>query len=82
MKKLIAVSAAGFAMLGLAACSDVDETTTQTVPAEQTTPMAPSTVAPAPEAAPADDLNDDTLGNDTMDGASTAPSTTPVAPAQ
>ncbi len=79
MKKLIAVSAAGFAMLGLAACSDVDETTTQTVPAEQTTPMAPSTTAPAPEAAPADDLNDDTMGSDSLES---APSTTPVAPAQ
>ncbi len=79
MKKLIAVSAAGFAMLGLAACSDVDETTTQTVPAEQTTPMAPSTTAPAPEAAPADDLNDDTMGNDSLES---APSTTPVAPVQ
>jgi hypothetical protein len=82
MKKLIAVSAAGFAMLGLAACSDVDETTTQTVPAEQTDTMAPTTTAPAPGAAPADDMNDDAMGSDTLDGDAAAPSTTPVAPAQ
>ncbi len=80
MKKLIAASVAGFALLGLAACSDVDETTTQTVPAEETTPIAPAAPAPAPEAAPADDLESDSMGSDTLDSAPADEE--PIAPAE
>ncbi len=76
MNKLLAASISGIALLGLAACSDVDETTTQTVPAEQTDTMAP---APAPSAAPTDDLQDDSMGDDTLDS---APDSAPVTPAE
>jgi hypothetical protein len=52
MKKLILASAAAVAMFGLAACSDTDETTTESIeePAA-TTPVEPAddtAVAPAP----------------------------------
>lgn len=51
MKKLILASASGIALLGLAACSDSDGTTTQSVP-EQVQPMeepaTPNAVPPAP----------------------------------
>ena len=61
MKKLILASVSGIALMGLAACSDTDGTTTQAVPdgepPAQTEPMdatppAPDPAAPAP-AAPA-----------------------------
>jgi hypothetical protein len=74
MTKLLAASISGIALLGLAACSDVDETTTQTIPAEQTDTMAP---APAPEAAPADDLQNDTMGSDSLES---TPDSAPVTP--
>ncbi|TKT80162.1 hypothetical protein [Aquamicrobium sp. LC103] len=48
MKKLILASISGIALLGLAACSDTDETTTQGVQ-----PEAPATT-PDPGAAPTD----------------------------
>ena len=54
MKKLIVASLSGFALLGLAACSDTDGTTTQSLPAEEPTmeqPAAPAT-PPAEPAAP------------------------------
>lgn len=56
MKKLILASVSAIALFGVAACSDTDSTTTQSVepPAETTTPMVvpadPAT--PAPQAAP------------------------------
>lgn len=54
MKKLILASLSGVALMGLAACSDTDDTTTQAVPEEpaQTEPMAQPEPAPAPEPAP------------------------------
>lgn len=59
MKKLILASAAAIALFGVAACSDTDTSTTQSVePPAQTIP-APSdpsmTPAPAPEAPATDD---------------------------
>ena len=57
MKKLILASAAAVALFGVAACSDTDTTTTQSVdPPAQTTP-APSDPAatPAPQA-PAEEM--------------------------
>lgn len=57
MKKLVLASLSGFALLGLAACSDTDGTTTQSVPESapmtQDAPAAnPDPVTPPP-AAPA-----------------------------
>ncbi len=51
MKKLILASVSGVALLGLAACTDTDTTTTQGLPAEDpamttTTPGATGTMAP------------------------------------
>lgn len=54
MKKLILASVSGIALLGLAACSDTDGTTTQAVPPEQDAPMVQPEPAPAPEPAPVD----------------------------
>ena len=54
MNKLILASVSGIALLGLAACSDTDGTTTQAVP-DQTQPMeqtAPSAVPPSEPATP------------------------------
>lgn len=53
MKKLILASASAIALMGLAACSDTDGTTTQAVP-DQTEPMdqAPATVPPTEPATP------------------------------
>ncbi len=51
MNKLILASVSGLALMGLAACSDTDGTTTQAVP-DQMEPMeqpaAPNAVPPAP----------------------------------
>lgn len=51
MNKLILASVSGLALMGLAACSDTDETTTQAVP-DQVQPMEepaqPNAVPPAP----------------------------------
>ena len=53
MKKLILASVSGLALMGLAACSDTDDTTTQAVP-ETEAPMAapeqPADTALPPEA--------------------------------
>ncbi len=61
MKKLILASVSGIALMGLAACSDTDGTTTQSVPdAPATTsqpdaaPASPAPAEPAAPAAPAD----------------------------
>lgn len=57
MKKLILASAAAVALFGVAACSDTDTSTTQSVePPAQTTP-APTdpAVTPAPQAPATDD---------------------------
>jgi ABC-type oligopeptide transport system substrate-binding subunit len=43
MKKLILASASSIAMLGLAACSDTDTTTTQGLPEEDPAVQAPAT---------------------------------------
>jgi hypothetical protein len=63
MKKLILASAAAVALFGVAACSDTDNTTTQsidepavTTPAPSDPAMTPAPAAPADEAAPADDM--------------------------
>lgn len=53
MKKLILASASGIALMGLAACSDTDGTTTQAVPEyeqpmEQQPDAAPLDPAPEP----------------------------------
>ena len=59
MKKLILASVSGIALMGLAACSDTDETTTQALPedapmTEQAPGAAPEPTEPAtPPAAPA-----------------------------
>jgi hypothetical protein len=59
MKKLILASAAAVALFGVAACSDTDNTTTQSVePPVQTVP-APSDPAMAPAPAPVAPSNDD-----------------------
>ena len=50
MKKLILASVSGIALMGLAACSDTDGTTTQAVPEQG----APATTEPG--AAPADPM--------------------------
>lgn len=58
MKKLILASAAAVALFGVAACSDTDTSTTQSVdPPAQTTTPAPSdpAVTPAPQAPATDD---------------------------
>ena len=61
MKKLILASVSGIALMGLAACSDTDDTTTQAVPEEapMTQPQDPAAAPTEPEApleepAPAD----------------------------
>jgi len=53
MKKLILASASAIALMGLAACSDTDGTTTQAVP-DETQPMeqAPSAIPPTEPATP------------------------------
>lgn len=48
MKKLILASTAAIAMLGLAACSDTDDTTTQSIPAD---PAVEAPLAPADDGA-------------------------------
>lgn len=71
MKKLILASTASIAMLGLAACSDTDDTTTQSVP-------EPAVEAPLE---PADDGAAITDDGAAMDGAAEEPvETESVAP--
>lgn len=54
MKKLILASVSGIALMGLAACSDTDGTTTQAVPgAEQPADNFDAAPAPQPDATPA-----------------------------
>lgn len=59
MKKLILASVSGIALMGLAACSDTDDTTTQALPndpavTDQAPGAAPEPMEPAtPPAAPA-----------------------------
>lgn len=53
MKKLILASVSGIALMGLAACSDTDDTTTQAVPDDQAPITEPAPVAPTDPAAPA-----------------------------
>ncbi len=50
MKKLVIASASALALFGLAACSDTDETTTQSVepPVERVQPVPPAPPAGAP----------------------------------
>lgn len=50
MKKLILASIAAVALFGIAACSDTDKSTTQSVKQPETTQSAP--VTPTPEATP------------------------------
>lgn len=56
MKKLILASASGIALLGLAACSDTDGTTTQSVPEYEAPAAQPETppAEPAPGVPPAE----------------------------
>lgn len=67
MNKLILASVSGIALLGLAACSDTDGTTTQAVP-DQTQPMEQQTM---PNAAPPSEPA-------TPPAAPTAPTTPPA----
>lgn len=57
MKKLILASVSGIALMGLAACSDTDETTTQALPDQNmdapASPDAPLDAAPTEPADPA-----------------------------
>ena len=58
MKKLILASVSAIALMGLAACSDTDGTTTQAVPEGEPTMIQPEQdaiqpVEPAPPAEPA-----------------------------
>lgn len=50
MKKLLLGFASAIAMIGLAACSDTDETTTQAVPGGEVQPLdqTPDAVPPVP----------------------------------
>lgn len=87
MKKFILMSASAIAVLGLAACGDTDNNTTQSVPAtEQTQPMTPSTPATRPAAAPTDQsgtMNNGTMDNGTMNnGAGNTGSGDTVRPVQ
>lgn len=53
MKKLILASVSAIALMGLAACSDTDNTTTQGLPEQDQAPMAqPEPTEPAPAPAP------------------------------
>lgn len=52
MNKLILASVSGIALMGLAACSDTDGTTTQAVPPEQVQPMEEPNAAPTAPAEP------------------------------
>lgn len=54
MKKLIIASVSGLALMGLAACSDTDDTTTQGLPADD--PAATTTQEPAAVPPPANDM--------------------------
>ncbi len=54
MKKLIIASVSGLALMGLAACSDTDDTTTQGLPADD--PAATTTQDPAAVPPPANDM--------------------------
>jgi len=65
MKKLILASVSGIALMGLAACSDTDGTTTQALPDDPAAPAQTDTLdaqpapaqpleQPAPAPAPAD----------------------------
>ena len=51
MRKLILASASAIALFGISACSDTDETTTQSVPADQTEQPAGEAPAASPPAA-------------------------------
>lgn len=53
MKKLILASVSGIALLGLAVCSDTDDTTTQALSPEDAPMVQPVDPAPPP-AAPVD----------------------------
>lgn len=52
MNKLILAAVSGIALMGLAACSDTDDTTTQAVPPAQVQPMEEPAAAPTPPAQP------------------------------
>ena len=58
MRKLILASVSAIALLGIAACSDTDDTTTESVepPMDQTAPTTPAPADdPAATPAPADE---------------------------
>lgn len=75
MKKIILASASAIAIMGLAACSDTDEVTTQGTP--------PVTTAPAPMEPSATPPANDEMRNDNMGGGGAmAPAPAPTAPAQ
>ncbi|MFC5585619.1 hypothetical protein ACFPOD_10880 [Nitratireductor kimnyeongensis] len=54
MKKFLAATVSGLALLGLAACSEGDNTTTQSIEPEQqdATPMDPPAATPETEPVP------------------------------
>jgi hypothetical protein len=69
MKKIILASVSALALFGVAACSDTDGTTTQSVPEpamnEPATPTTPPAADPAPDAEP--DTDDTTTQSITPD---------------
>lgn len=73
MKKLILASTAAIAMFGLAACSDTDDTTTQSIPE----PAVETPVEPADDGAA---ITDDSTGDEPVETESVAPEA-PEAPA-
>ncbi len=74
MKNLILASTAAIAMLGLAACSDTDDTTTQSVPdAAVEAPLEPAEDGAA--------MTDDDTAEEPVETESVAPEA-PEAPAQ
>ena len=61
MKKLILASVSAIALFGVAACSDTDGTTTQSVEPAETTTVPTDPATPAPQAAPADEAPADSM---------------------
>lgn len=78
MKKFVVGTVSALALLGLAACSDTDQTTTQSVPPAVDAQPAPAPMQPAPDAmAPTPDAG---TGADTQMNQEPAPAE--PAPAQ
>lgn len=70
MKKLILASVSAIALFGVAACSDTDGTTTQSVPDATTTEPA---TPPASDAAPSDTMEETAPADPAAPSGGTAP---------